>query len=80
MGDDKTDEHIYKFVADRPGSLARGTLYVADTEQGRWLPLDVTRDTRLQQAFGSQTELLIRTRDAAKLAGATPRTVPKISR
>ena len=77
MGDDKTDEHIYKFVADGPGSLARGTLYVADTEQGRWLPLDVTRDTRLQQAFRSQTELLIRTREAAKLVGAIPQDRPE---
>ena len=77
MGDDKTDEHIYKFVADRPGSLARGTLYVADTKQGRWLPLDLAKDTRLQQAFGSQTELLVRTREAAKLVGATPQDRPE---
>ncbi len=77
MGDDKTDEHIYKFIGGEPGSLARGTLYAADTVRGRWLPLDVTRDTRLQQAFGSQTELLIRTREAAKLVGATPQDRPE---
>ena len=77
MGDDKTDEHIYKFIADEPGSLAQGVLYVADTDQGRWLPLDVARDTRLQQAFGSQTEMLIRTREAAKLVGATPQDRPE---
>ena len=77
MGDDKTDEHIYKFVADEPGSLARGILYAADTEQGRWLPLDVAQDARLQQAFGSQTELLVRAREAAKLVGATPQDRPE---
>ena len=77
MGDDKTDEHIYKFVGGEPGSLARGTLYAADTDQGRWLPLDVAGDQRLQQAFGSQTELLVRTREAAKLVGATPQDRPE---
>ncbi len=77
MGDDKTDEHIYKFIGGEPGSLARGVLYAADTDRGRWLPLDVAQDTRLQQAFGSQTELLVRTREAAKLAGATPQDRPE---
>ena len=32
---------------------------------------------RLQQAFGSQTEMLVRTREAAKLAGATPQDRPE---
>ena len=77
MGDDKTGEHIYKFVAAEPGSLAHGTLYVAKTDQGRWLPLDLTRDKRLKQAFGMQTELLVRTREAAKLVGATPQDRPE---
>ena len=39
MGDDKTDEHIYKFIGAEPGSLAQGVLYAADTNRGRWLPL-----------------------------------------
>ena len=77
MGDDKTGEHIYKFVAAEPGSLAHGTLYVAGTDQGRWLPLDLARDKRLKQAFGTQTELLVRTREAAKLLGATPQDRPE---
>ena len=77
MGDDKTDEHIYKFVAAEPGSLAQGVLYVADTDQGRWLPLARERDQRLKQAFSTQTELLVRTREAAKLVGATPQDRPE---
>ncbi len=77
MGDDKTDEHIYKFVGDEPGLLAQGTLYAADTERGRWLPLSLDRDKRLAQAFSTQTELLIRTREAAKLAGASPQDRPE---
>ena len=77
MGDDETGEHIYKFVAAEPGSLAHGTLYVAMTDQGRWLPLDLTRDKRLQEAFRTQTELLVRTREAAKLVGATPQDRPE---
>ena len=77
MGDDKTGEHIYKFVGAEPGSLARGTLYAADTERGRWLPLARDRDKRLEEAFSTQTELLVRTREAAKLAGATPQDRPE---
>ena len=77
MGDDKTDEHIYKFIGDEPGSLAQGTLYAADTEQGRWLPLARERDKRLEEAFSTQTELLVRTREAATLAGATPQDRPE---
>ena len=77
MGDDKTDEHIYKFVGAEPGSLEHGVLYAADTDRGRWLPLATHRDERLQQAFRTQTELLIRTREAAKLAGATPQDRPE---
>ena len=77
MSDDKIDECIYKFVAAEPGSLARGTLYVAATDTGRWLPLDVVRDPRLKEVFGSQTELLVRTREAAKLVGGSPQDRPE---
>ena len=77
MGDDKTDEHIYKFIAAEPGSLQHGVLYVADTDRGRWLPLAVDQDMRLQHAFRTQTELLVRTREAAKLVGATPQDRPE---
>ena len=34
-GDDKNNEHLYKFISSKPGSLKEGMLYVADTEKGR---------------------------------------------
>ena len=77
MGDDKKNECIYKFIAAEPGSLERGTLYAAATTKGRWLPLDVAADKRLKNAFDTQTELLVRTREAAKLVGATPQDRPE---
>ncbi|WP_147678687.1 PhoX family protein [Algibacter pacificus] len=70
-GDDKNDEHLYKFVSSQPGSLKEGTLYVADTVNGKWLPLDWQNQPILQQNFKDQTEVLIRAREAAKLIGAT---------
>lgn len=70
-GDDREDEHLYKFIAAEPGSLEKGELFVADTIRGRWLSLDRKKDPRLKAAFKDQTEVLIRAREAAKLVGAT---------
>jgi uncharacterized protein len=70
-GDDTENEHLYKFIAARPGSLDKGQLYVADTVKGKWLLLDRNKDPRLRKAFKDQTELLIQTRQAAKIVGAT---------
>jgi len=77
MGDDKRDEHIYKFIAQAPGSLEHGVLFVADTDKGRWLPLHIEKNKKLKGLFSSQTELLIRTREAAKLVGGTPQDRPE---
>lgn len=80
MGDDKDDECFYKFVSARPGSLHEGTLYVAVFDKnpgeenggrGRWEPLVQTRP-ELERTFKTQTEVLIRTREAAKILGGTP--------
>lgn len=76
-GDDKVDECIYKFIADAPGSLEQGTLYVADTGNGRWLPLVLGGDKRLDGLFFDQTDLLIRTREAARIVGGTPQDRPE---
>ncbi|MCC7441091.1 MAG: DUF839 domain-containing protein [Bdellovibrionales bacterium] len=76
-GDDANDEFIYKFISKEKNSLERGTLYVADTVNGRWLPLDLEQDARLKKAFKDQTELLIRTREAARIVGATPQDRPE---
>ena len=70
-GDDSNDEHLYKFVSSVPGSLKEGTLYVADTSNGKWLSLDWNTQQILKDNFKNQTEVLIRTREAAKLVGAT---------
>ncbi len=70
-GDDKDDEHLYKFISSKPGSLKAGTLYVADTINGKWLALDWENQPVLRNKFKDQTEVLIRAREAAKLLGAT---------
>ncbi len=72
MGDDAEDRCLYKFVSAKPGNLETGTLYAADTKNGRWLPLDREKNAKLKKEFATQTELLIHTRLAAELAGATP--------
>lgn len=77
MGDDAPDEHIYKFVSRRPGSLEHGDLYVADVAAGRWLLLNRERDARLKKEFTDQTDLLIYARRAAKILGATPMARPE---
>jgi len=70
-GDDKNNEHLYKFISSKPGSLKEGTLYVANTEKGEWLALDWEKQPVLKKKFKDQTEVLIRAREAAKLLGAT---------
>lgn len=76
-GDDKNDEHIYKFISKQPGSLKEGTLYVANTEKGEWISLDYDSQPILKENFKDQTEVLIRLREAAKLVGATPLNRPE---
>lgn len=70
MGDDANDECFYKFISDRPDSLESGILYVAQLETGKWIPLDM-KNPLLKTKFRDQTELLIRTREAAKLVKGT---------
>ena len=70
-GDDKNNEHLYKFISSKPGSLKEGMLYVADIEKGEWLALDWENQEVLKNKFKDQTEVLIRAREAAKLLGAT---------
>lgn len=76
-GDDKNDEHLYKFISSKPGSLKEGTLYVAETVNGEWLSLDIEQQPALKKKFKDQTEVLIRAREAAKIVGATPLNRPE---
>ncbi|MGK0127729.1 MAG: secreted PhoX family phosphatase [Candidatus Azotimanducaceae bacterium] len=76
-GDDSNNEHLYKFISSKPSSLKEGTLYVADTINGKWLALDWERQPVLKDKFKDQTEVLIRAREASKLLGATPLNRPE---
>ncbi len=77
MGDDGNDQCIYKFVGARPNSLDEGNLYVADFVNGTWNLLNWSESEDLQDAFKNQTELLIRCREAAVIAGGTPMNRPE---
>lgn len=70
-GDDSADRCLYKFIADRPGSLETGRLYVANMEKGEWTPLIWEDSSILKKHFSSQLEVLIRAREASLLVGGT---------
>lgn len=76
-GDDKADEYIYKFISDSKSDLDKGTLFVADTKKGRWLPLDLEKSPELKKTFKTQLDVLIRCREAASILGATPQNRPE---
>lgn len=88
-GDDSTNQFIYKFVsrnnynkATANGTLLdNGTLYVAkfnDDGSGQWLPLVYGRDgLTAANGFTSQADVLVNTRLAASLMGATPMDRPE---
>lgn len=71
MGDDANDECLYKFIADKPGSLETGTLYVANLEKSRWQRLTMADHPDFKWRFKDQTDLLVQTRVAAKMVGGT---------
>lgn len=70
-GDDKNDGCLYKFIADNPDSLSRGTLYVADFGEGHWIPLDYKTQVSLRKYFRDQIHVYIDTRRAANILGGT---------
>ena len=70
-GDDSVNECLYKFIGSKPGSLSEGTLYVANTLLGKWMPLVYEDNPILQKKFKDQTDVLIRLRAAARFVGGT---------
>ena len=44
----KNDEGLYKFVSKKPNSLAEGELFVADIKNGRWISLDLKKNSKLK--------------------------------
>nr|MBV6629782.1 PhoX family phosphatase [Oceanococcus sp. HetDA_MAG_MS8] len=88
MGDDARFEYFYKFVTaraynpngDNTDMLDEGTLYVAKYEAdgtGTWMPLDVSQNAALAAEFVTQANLLVNTRSAADILGATPMDRPE---
>jgi secreted PhoX family phosphatase len=83
MGDDERFQYIYKFVSDEaynaekpnPNILDKGTLYVAKFyEDGtlNWMPLSFGNSgINEDNGFNSQADVMINTRRAAKILGAT---------
>lgn len=70
MADDKEDECLYKFVSTGK-NLSEGKLYVANLEKGEWLLLDRESQPKLKATFKTQTDVLVYTREAAQLVGAS---------
>ncbi len=71
-GDDANDRCLYKFISRDAYSLENGTLYVANLNDGVWVPLVWSESEILKKHFSSQLEVLIRAREAALLVGGTP--------
>ena len=88
MGDDQRFDYCYKFVTKNAwrksiekgvSPLSEGTLYVArfnDDGTGDWLELSINNPA-LAARFSSQAELLVNTRIAADILGATPMDRPE---
>ena len=71
-GDDKAGEFIYKFKASKKNSLEEGELFVADIKNGKWLSLDLNKNSELKKTFKNQLEVNINARIAGRILGATP--------
>ena len=71
-GDDKAGEFLYKFISSDKSSLENGTLYVANTKIGKWIPIDLELSPILKKHYKSTTEALTHCRKTSRILGATP--------
>ncbi len=88
MGDDQAGDYCYKFISKLPwrqaiaqgvNPLAEGRLYVARFDadnNGEWLKLSINNPL-LSAHFASDAEILVNTRLASDLLGATPMDRPE---
>jgi secreted PhoX family phosphatase len=76
MGEDREGGFIFKFVSDGL-HFKSGTLYAADTLNGRWLPLDIKTSPALQKNFKTQLDVLTYAHQSAEVVGATPQDRPE---
>lgn len=76
-GDDKNDEHLYKFISTSNDNFDEGTLYVANIEKKKWLPLDLEKSPILKKHFSTQIDVVTYARKASKILGATPLNRPE---
>lgn len=71
-GDDKNDEHLYRFISSSSDSLDNGELFVANVEKGEWISLDIEKHKILKDNFKDQLEVNTFCREASKMVGASP--------
>ena len=90
MGDDQRFDYCYRYTSERPwraygpgeSPLDDGKLYVArfnDDGTGDWIWLDIANEDypELAERFATQAKLLVFTRIAADIVGATPMDRPE---
>lgn len=76
MGEDRPNGYIFKFVSTGRNFKA-GTLYAADTVNGKWLALDIDKNPKLKKFFKTQLDVLTYSHQAAEIVGATPQDRPE---
>ncbi len=87
MGDDRPQQCLYKFISHQKFDSGRGkenrrllsdgTLYVANTQSGRWQPLDPSAQPSLKKAGFDLARVSVHTRTAAWWVGGTPHARPE---
>lgn len=77
MGEDRKGGGIFKFISHTSTSIDSGTLYVANTQKGQWIPLDLKSNPALKPHFAKQLDVLTYASYAAEVGGGTPQDRPE---